>query len=198
MQCPFCQTENRDDRASCYHCTGDLVPLRALVNKAKNLYNEALEHAERGRSEAAISNLRTAIELDASFANAWVVLGTIFARERRVEEARAAWEKALAIDPRMEKAHQYLEKLERVRAALPAVEGMKTALAALAVAVAALSVALAWVVWPSAPASLPGESSGGSLWLWLGAPIAAAIAGRVLLDLPRISARAASLIRGKK
>lgn len=197
MQCPFCQTENRDDRASCYHCTGDLVALRAVVNKAKNLHNEALEHAERGRAEAAIAALKTAIELDASFAAAWVVLGTIFAREGRVDEARQAWEKALAIDPRMEKAHQYLEKLGGARAALPVVERMGVAVGALTLAVAAQGIALAWVLWPSLP-SPASATRGSSMWIWLAAPLVAALAGRVLIDLPKIAARVQSLGRARK
>ena len=34
MLCPYCQTENRDDREACYYCKKDLSMLRLIVNKA--------------------------------------------------------------------------------------------------------------------------------------------------------------------
>lgn len=198
MICPYCKTENRDDRAACYHCSGDLAPLRAIVNKAKNLHNDALEHAERGRAAEAISTLQTALQLDGSYVAAWVVLGTILAREGRFEEARAAWEKALSIDPRYEKCHQYLEKLDRVRETLPAVSRMKSALVWLSASVVALAAALVWLGIPSAPAERIGKAAGGgglAAISLLALPIVAAIAARLFADLPSIAQKISARFR---
>lgn len=120
MICPFCKTENRDERATCYHCEADLKMLRSVVNASRHHYNKALEHAGRGRNKEAITELHTALGLDASFVNGWVVLGTLHAKEERFDEAEKAWERALKLDDRYKKAHDYIAKIERLRPILPA------------------------------------------------------------------------------
>jgi tetratricopeptide (TPR) repeat protein len=112
MLCPHCRTENRDERGACYHCEADLTPLRAAVLAAKQHFNAALEHIERGRNREAVTEIQAALELDGSLVEAWAVLGTIRAREERFAEARKAWEKALSLDPRYEKCHNYLQKAD--------------------------------------------------------------------------------------
>ncbi len=119
MRCPQCKTENRDENPQCYHCGSDLTLLRSVVIKARHLFNAALEHTERGRNVEAIANLKSAIELDASFVNAWVVLGTIYAKENQPQEAETAWKRALACDSRFEKAHEYLLKLREISQTSP-------------------------------------------------------------------------------
>jgi tetratricopeptide (TPR) repeat protein len=88
--------------------------LRVIANKARHHFNTALEHAERSRWEEAIVELRNCLDLDAHFVSAWNVLGTCLAKLERFDEAREAWEQALAIDPRFDKAHDYLGKVEHV------------------------------------------------------------------------------------
>ena len=73
MICPNCQCDNREDRMKCYHCDQDLAMLRAVINRSRNHYNTALEHAERGRDDEALAELHHALELDASFIDAWIV-----------------------------------------------------------------------------------------------------------------------------
>src|SRR6476661_8050077 len=99
MQCPFCHTENREDRERCYACDKDLSMLRLLVNKARHHYNDALEHAERNRNTEAIDELRNALDLDRRFTNAHVVLGTLYAKEGKYEEAKQCWSNALELNP---------------------------------------------------------------------------------------------------
>ena len=121
MRCPFCRTENRDERDICYNCEKDLSMLRLIVNKAKAHFNTALEYAERDRNEEAIAELHNALDLDHSHVNSHVVLGTLYAKLGQMDKAKACWLEALTIDPRFEKAHQYLGKLDLGRKSLPVV-----------------------------------------------------------------------------
>ena len=139
MLCPNCKTENRDERATCYHCEQDLSTLRLVVNQAKSHYNDGLEHAERDRTDEAIQEMKRALAADSSFVPAWVVLGTLYAREERFEEANEAWHRALSINPQLEKCHEYLRKSESVVRSLPALRRLR--FIALASIVAAILLA---------------------------------------------------------
>jgi len=127
MQCPYCQTENRDDRGVCYACEKDLSMLRLAVNKAKHHYNLALEHAERGRINEGIEELHNALDLDRKFVNAHVVLGTLYAKRNEFDKARESWNAALALAPELSKAHTYLERLQTVQKSLPRVRRLQIA-----------------------------------------------------------------------
>lgn len=137
MLCPQCKTENRPDRGECYNCGQDLGTLRRVVSRARNLYNSALEHAERDRPADAITDLKNALELDSSFIDAWVVLGTVYARQEQYGEAEQAWHRALALDRRLEKAHGYLLKTEGIIPALPALRNVRIIAVILAASLAA-------------------------------------------------------------
>jgi len=173
MICPFCKTENRDERASCYNCNADLTALRSVVLRSRHLYNDALEHTERGRNEEAISQLRTAVELDASFVNAWVVMGTIYAKMNRFEDAKTAWRKALALDSRFEKCHDYLAKVEQVSGMLPAVRNLRKLAGALGLGCVLLAILLIVALMPVSFLNFirSGESGSGWAILLLAFPI---------------------------
>lgn len=119
MRCPHCKTINRDDRANCYHCGKDLVILRLIINKAKQHYNDAVEKAGENHLYEALGDLNAALELDSSLVDAQVLRGTILARLERFEEARESWEQAIAIDPRIARAHEYVSQVEDVRRTIP-------------------------------------------------------------------------------
>ena len=91
MICPFCQTENRDDRGECYYCEKDLGMLRLIVNKAKHHYNQGLEYAERGHIDDAIAEIQNALDLDGSLVEARLVLGSLHAKKEMYDKARACW-----------------------------------------------------------------------------------------------------------
>ncbi len=150
MRCPFCRTENRDDRDTCYSCEKDLATLRAVVNKAKSHFNLGLEYAERGRNEEAIAELHHALDLDASHINSHVVLGTLYAKLGELAKADEHWKRALALDPRLEKAHLYLEKLQIAQHDLPVISRQRTALGVLGVL---LCLAVALLIYKSLPNS---------------------------------------------
>lgn len=153
MICPYCQTENREDRESCYACGKDISTLRLVVNKARQHYNDALEHAERGRDKEAIDELKNAIELDWSLVNAHVVLGTMLARNGQFAEARESWQNALALQPEMQRAHDYLERVDSVEASIPTMRFYRwIALVMLLIAIG-LSIALIYKARPESGGS---------------------------------------------
>jgi len=154
MICPYCETENRDERDACYHCGKDLSMLRLIVNKAKHHYNLALEHAERGRNQEAIVELQNALDLDARHVNAHVVLGTILAREERFEEAQAEWEKALQLSPPLAKAHSYIHKANVLGKFLPALHLYRTAAIVLGVLLIATAAWFGWFATPHGSATV--------------------------------------------
>ncbi len=135
MICPFCNTQNRDDQDICYHCNKDLTMLRLIVNKAKHHYNLALEHAERNRYYEAITELQNALDLDKSYVDARVVLGTIYAKQNNLDKAAAEWEAALATDSHFYKAHQYLLKAQKIGEVLPVLKWVKILGATLVIAI---------------------------------------------------------------
>lgn len=108
MRCPHCKTENRDDRATCYHCGKDLAMLRLLINRAKSHFNTAVEHAGEGHLLEALGELDTALELNSALAEAHVLRGTILARLNRAAEAEDAWRAALQLNPQSLRAHRNL------------------------------------------------------------------------------------------
>jgi len=153
MKCPFCSTENREDRETCYHCGKDVSMLRLIVNKARYHYNLALEHAERQRFGEALVELQNSLELDHSFVPAHVVMGTVYAKLERYEEAEKAWHEALALDPHVLKAHDYIAKAETVQAATPILRRLRWAVGAMAVLALAFFALSVWRLWPSPEAA---------------------------------------------
>lgn len=101
--------------------------LRLVANKARDHYNVALEHAERGRTAEAIDELHNAIDLDRSFTVAHVVLGTLYAKAGNFDKARDSWRTALEQQPELVKAHQYLQRVETVEKSLPALWRLRAA-----------------------------------------------------------------------
>ena len=131
MICPFCNTDNRDDREICYYCNKDLSMLRLIMNKAKHHYNLAVEHAERNRFYQAITELQNSLDMNKNNINAHLLLGTIYARQKRYEQAIQEWQAALGINPASQKAYQYIDKARKVQSVLPVLKWIQVLLATL-------------------------------------------------------------------
>jgi len=117
--------------------------LRLIVQKARSHFNTALEFAERDRNEEAIAELNNALELDRSHVNSHIVLGTLYAKLGQIDKAEEYWKEALAIDPRFQKAREYLDKVGAGRRSLPVVRRQRFYMIAMMVFMCVLG---AWVV----------------------------------------------------
>jgi len=149
MKCPYCSTENREDRETCYHCGKDISMLRLIVNKARHHYNVALEHAERQRYEEALAELDHSLDLDSSFVPAYVVRGTVYAKMGKFEEARRCWEEALSLDPHILKAHQYIGKSKLAEQAAPLLQRLRWAVGFALALACVFILATVWQIRPS-------------------------------------------------
>jgi chemotaxis protein methyltransferase CheR len=65
----------------------------------KGMFDEALELAVNGRTDAALAMLETLTDLDRSFVKAHTLKGSILLSESRFDEAHHAGETALSLDP---------------------------------------------------------------------------------------------------
>jgi tetratricopeptide (TPR) repeat protein len=119
--------------------------VRLVVNKARHHYNLALEHVERGRIQEAIDELRNALDLYGDFPQAHVVLGKLYARMGDFEKARECWERALALNPDLKKAHDGLQKLESVAQAIPVLRLMRITATVLGAVCLVLVVIILWM-----------------------------------------------------
>ncbi|MCX8035817.1 MAG: hypothetical protein N3D11_01950 [Candidatus Sumerlaeia bacterium] len=149
MKCPYCATDNRDDREACYHCGKDISMLRLIVNKARHHYNVALEHAERQRFPEALAELEHCLELDRSFVPAHVVMGTVYAKMEKFDEAERSWQAALALDPHIQKAHEYLNKSNTARQAVPLLRRLRWLVYGAAAVTALFVFLIGWQIRPT-------------------------------------------------
>jgi tetratricopeptide (TPR) repeat protein len=105
--------------------------LRLIMNKAKHHYNLAVEHAERNRIYQAITELQNSLDLNKNNINAHLLLGTIYARQKRYDQAIQEWQAVLENNPVSQKAYRYIEKAQKVQSALPVLKWIQGLLAAL-------------------------------------------------------------------
>lgn len=66
----------------------------------------------QGDTLATIQGYQAILQQDPSFTGIWVNLGIVYAMDQQMENARAAWERALALDPENVAARSYLRRLE--------------------------------------------------------------------------------------
>lgn len=203
MKCPHCQTENRPDRGICYHCEADISLLCTVVNKARNHFNTALELAGRNHNDQAIAELKSALELDSAFAQAWVVLGTLHAREGRKDQAVAIWTRALSLDPNLKKAHDYIGKVELMAEAEPRVRALRRTVGVLALGMTLLGIALVAAVTPDDLGGLVHEAMAGRASVAVAAavvllPLAAGLAFRIHQKRGQVGALIAEIFSDRK
>lgn len=121
MKCPVCRAIyrpsriNEDSRSiastSCHRCGVDLAPLICLHDLALWHHREAIQSFKSGDLMEAISQNQRAISLYSSNADFYVLAGQVFALLGELEEASAAWHKAIEINPKHPKAGELLRIL---------------------------------------------------------------------------------------
>ena len=85
----------------------------AETSAARAELGRALRDA--GQTSAAVDALRRAVELDARNASAYIAVGEISLRERRLDEARSAFQRYLALEPEGEHAAEARAALAGMR-----------------------------------------------------------------------------------
>jgi tetratricopeptide (TPR) repeat protein len=83
-------------------------------------------HAEKGRSAQAIELLRRSLDLDSGKAATWFNLGFLLQGEGQHDEAMASFDRAIALDPKLDRAHYgkaiSLIKLGRLEESIPVLQ----------------------------------------------------------------------------
>ena len=82
-------------------------------NLSNVYFNQAHEAYQRHAVQEAVEALNKAIALNADFAQAHILLGQIEYDRQRLKEAKAAWQRAVALDPTQTELAQRLSKLNQ-------------------------------------------------------------------------------------
>ncbi len=115
--CPVCAVAPAPGRTECPDCGEDLAPLMWLQSQRALLFNEGLRLAKLGQDDAAIRLLEEACAFSSQSGDALVVLGKLYVRKGRLNEARRVWEKCLALEPDHAGASRALAQLDKLEAA---------------------------------------------------------------------------------
>jgi tetratricopeptide (TPR) repeat protein len=90
-----------------------LEALRAMVEQNPQhgfaRYGLAMEYANTGEFDNAISEFRSLLDLDASYAAAYYHLGRTYERSGRIDEARATYQKGIEVTRRTGDSHTMSE-----------------------------------------------------------------------------------------
>jgi tetratricopeptide (TPR) repeat protein len=128
MLCPRCQHENEDRANFCSRCGSRLGPATAAIDRmiddfrrrleehpddADARLNLALAYKVKGQDELAIVELEEARERSPEIAEIEVELAEAYRRVGRLEEARRAAQRALALAPEDDRARRVVEELGR-------------------------------------------------------------------------------------
>ena len=118
LRCPACERQVRaDDRGQCPVCETDLAPLVRWRVQAARLYNQALEACSAGDWPVAAVLLEQSREFLPDFAEAVMLLGKVYARLGRVEDAKRVFGEAGQLGVGDEEVDSAIEALQSVRTA---------------------------------------------------------------------------------
>jgi tetratricopeptide (TPR) repeat protein len=107
--CPLCGSVTTDK--SCPDCHEDLGILHEVRYRAIQCYNLGLQLAKKKKRDAEACFI-TAISLDTHFIGSYIVLGKLYAKQKRYSEAIELWKKALKIDKNCKEALDCLQGLK--------------------------------------------------------------------------------------
>ncbi|MFH0765898.1 MAG: tetratricopeptide repeat protein [Calditrichota bacterium] len=114
MKCPVCPAPSiPDDATECPICKTDLTTILKVRELAKVHYNAALNLAEAGAADSALSRLEAALALDGQFIPARIVLGKLLWKSERQREAVQCWKKVLTIEPGQAEAQSLLTAAQK-------------------------------------------------------------------------------------
>ena len=116
VTCPVCRVSLPPDSTICPDCGEDLATLVHLHRKSAILYNSGLGSALTGDLARAIRMLEESIEVDGRPVDALCLLGKLYARQDRLADARAVWERGVSIDPEHAETKACLARLGQVEA----------------------------------------------------------------------------------
>src|SRR4028118_2409328 len=131
LTCASCGNQNNPDSRFCRHCGASLIegaapslgaadeethsPEEIDARRARQLLDRALTLSERGRGRAAILACRQAVALDAESTEALSMLALLYERSGDIEEAIAAYEKVLELEPDSPLDRESLDRLRETR-----------------------------------------------------------------------------------
>ena len=110
--CPVCQIPLPSGATTCPDCGENLSALLHLDAKPKIAYNTGLGLARKGQIDQALGVLLQAMEADPADPAMPVVLGKLYAQQGRNADARAAWTRALELNPAQPEAKACLQRLD--------------------------------------------------------------------------------------
>ncbi len=82
-------------------------------DSARSYYNFARRLFDSGKLDNAVEQAEHALSLDPGLADAQVLIGSVRARQKRCDEARARFQKALALDPSNKQAARGMARCKR-------------------------------------------------------------------------------------
>jgi len=122
--CPNCERVAEDSANFCPNCGASLraPAMEAMIDDARRAlrknpadaeahYNLALAYRMTGPEELALKEFAVVAELQPDFADPHYEIAALHAKAGRLEEAMAAAQRALALDPAHREAKRLLEKL---------------------------------------------------------------------------------------
>jgi tetratricopeptide (TPR) repeat protein len=110
--CPSCGGAVPKDVTVCPSCQEDLSSLLRLEYQHAIYYNEALALARSGEFDQAQAKVSAALQIDESFAPAYVLMAKLLVRQERWAQARAHVARAVELTPDDEKARRLANEIE--------------------------------------------------------------------------------------
>lgn len=83
-----------------------------VSTNAQEYFNMGVENLKAGKVDDAIKSLEKVVEIDPKFPNAYTELGRAYHKKNMVSKARAAYQRALALNPNDKKASTLLNVLK--------------------------------------------------------------------------------------
>lgn len=122
--CPYCGQSASEAVVNCPTCDGDLSVVSAAIEQPDAHFNRAVRAARTGDWATALARLGATLAARPTDAEAWLMLGTVYARRKDFALARDCWRMTLMFRPGEARATRSLRRLDELtRPPAPAAEG---------------------------------------------------------------------------